>query len=73
MSIKWIETSPEAYREVYRAHQHSLIVFGTYTHCDEPEELLTEWGFYCADYAVIKSHKLNGEWKYYLACVTNDD
>jgi hypothetical protein len=73
MATRWIETRPETYRAIYSAHKEDLHVFTTYTHCDEPVEMLTEWGFADADCPIIKSHERDGKWVYFIACVTKDD
>jgi hypothetical protein len=61
MSIKWVETVPEVYSAVYSAHFDQLTVFGSYTHCDEPVEMITEWGFVGADYPLLKSERHGDE------------
>jgi len=72
MSVRWIETTQEAYSVIYIKHGKQFEVFGTYTHCDEPVEMLTEWGFAGADYPLIKSWRRGEEYKFYIASVTKD-
>lgn len=58
--IKLIQTTPEIYFAILRAHSGELVPFGTISQPDgdmygdhEVARMYTEWGFKTADYPVI--------------------
>ncbi len=57
--VKWIRTTPEAYRAIYVSHRDQLQVFGSFTNCHNNSQfgehhIMTEWGFKDADAPLIK-------------------
>ena len=64
MTVIWISTSIEVYREIYAAHYNDLRVFESYT---EQYRQCTAWGFKGADYPIIKSTNEHDEHRYYIA------
>jgi len=72
----WLSTTPEIYRAIYQQHKGQLKVFGSFTQCDteheENNESLTEWGFQCADYPLIKCERHGEKWSYYIAVYTRE-
>ena len=75
---RWVPTTAEVYRAVYKQHGEEFQVFATHTcmygcYFHSEPHVMTTWGFPDAGFAIIKSEGVgeyeDRKWNYWIALV----